>query len=56
VQKLKFFNEKHKNPPLAREFPPLQRGIKGDLKSFGLNYFHNTDFLHRFKGGKERCE
>jgi len=33
VQKFKFFNEEHKNPPLAGEFPPLQRGIKGDLRS-----------------------
>jgi len=32
-QKLKFYNKKYKNPPLASEFPPLQRGIKGDLRS-----------------------
>jgi len=51
VQKLKFFNEKHKNPPLASEFPPLQRGIKGDLKVFGLIIFIILTFCTDSKKG-----
>jgi len=42
VQKLNFFNEKYKNPPLASEFPPLQRGIKGDLRGFSVT--HNLEY------------